>query len=103
QYAAPTVLLIAVLVVAGLRQVHAFRWPGRRVGRALVGSLCLGYPVAAVLSGVTDFGTPADATHVRRAALQRQLERDGGKHLIVVRYESAPPTGLGFEEWVFNG
>jgi hypothetical protein len=103
QYASPAVPLVAVLVVAGLRQVNAFRWRGRRVGRAIVHSLCLGYPLAAVLSGVTDFGTPADATHVRRAALQRALEGEGGKHLIVVRYESAPPTGLGHEEWVFNG
>jgi hypothetical protein len=102
-YVAPAVVLIAVLVVAGLRQVYVFRWRGRRVGRALVCSLCLGYPLAMALSGLTDPGTPADATHMRRAALQRQFEREGGKHLILVRYSCPFPNGLGHEDWVFNG
>jgi hypothetical protein len=83
--------------------VYVFRWRGRRVGRALVCSLCLGYPLALALSALADPGTPTDATHVRRAAMRRQLERDGGKHLILVRYESPKPNGLGHEDWVFNG
>jgi hypothetical protein len=102
-YAAPAVPLLAVLVVAGLRRVGAFRWRGWRLGQAFVGSLCLGYPLVLVLSALADPGTPADATHMVRAALARQLQHEGGKHLIVVRYASARPNGLGHEEWVFNG
>jgi hypothetical protein len=102
-YVAPAVVPIAVLVVAGLRRVSVFRWRGRRVGRALVGSLCLGYPLALALSAWADPGTPANATHMQRAAMRRQLERDGGKHLIVVRDADPKPNGLGHEDWVFNG
>jgi hypothetical protein len=102
-YVAPAVVLIAVLAVTGLRQVYVFRWRGRRVGRALVGSLCLGYPLALALSAWADPGTPADATHMVRAALRRQLEHSGGKHLIVVRDANPKPNGRGHEDWVFNG
>ena len=41
-----------------------------------------------------------EPSHIQRAALQAALEREGGHHLIVVRYLS--PKGRSHEEWVWN-
>jgi hypothetical protein len=102
-YAAPGAALLAVLVVAGLRQCYALREGGRHLGRLLVTAVVLGYPLAVVLSALTDPGTPPDATHMQRADVRRQLEADGRRHLVVVRYHNPWPNGYGHEDWVFNG
>jgi hypothetical protein len=101
-YAAPMACLLAFLAVQGLRQVRLWRWWGRPAGRVLLGGLALSYPVLAVLSMMTDPGTPPDATHVQRAALLDSFRRSGEQHLVLVRYLRPAPRGLGHEDWVFN-
>jgi hypothetical protein len=101
-YAAPALGLLAVLVVAGLRHLHAQRWRGRPAGRALVYAIVLFYPLLAVLSLIAEPAIPDNATHLQRARLLEQLRLDGGKHLILVRYTNPKPRGFGHEDWVFN-
>lgn len=101
-YAAPMAPLVAFLAVQGLRQTRLWRWRGRQTGKRLVMGMATCYPLLAVLSMVFDQGVPSEATHMQRAALQAKLERQDGGHLIVVRYLSALPRGLGHEDWVWN-
>jgi hypothetical protein len=101
-YAAPATGLMAALAVAGLRRLRLWRWQGRPSGRVLVRGLAFGYPLLAVLSVAAEPPIPADSTHLQRARLLRQLERDGDRHLIVVRYLNPKPNGLGHEDWVWN-
>jgi hypothetical protein len=101
-YVAPAAGLLAVLIVAGLRQLYVWRWHGRRLGQAVVYAIGLSYPFLLVLSALAEPAIPAEATHVARAALLRQLEHDPRRHLVVVRYHHPRPHGLGHEDWVFN-
>jgi hypothetical protein len=101
-YAAPAAGLIAVLAVAGLRQLRLWRWHGRPSGRVLVRGIAFCYPVLIVLSVWAEPPIPPDATHMMRARLLRQLESDGDRHLVVVRYYHPWPRGLGHEDWVWN-
>jgi hypothetical protein len=101
-YAAPMTCLLAFLAVQGLRQVRLWRWRGQPTGRVLLGGLALSYLVLAVVSMMTDPGTPPDATHVQRAALRDRLRQTDEQHLVVVRYLRPAPRGLGHEDWVFN-
>lgn len=101
-YAAPALGLLAVLVVAGLRQLHAVRWRGRPAGRALVCVIVLYYPLLAWLSVLVEPRIPENATHIQRAQLLEQLRQDGDEHLVLVRYHNPKPRGFGHEDWVFN-
>jgi len=91
-----------VLAVAGLRQVRLWRFQGRPAGRVLMRGIALCYPVLVVFTVLAEPRIPNDATHMMRARLLRQLEQDGDRHLVVVRYYNPWPRGLGHEDWVWN-
>jgi hypothetical protein len=101
-YSAPAAGPMAALAVAGLRRLRLWRWRGRPSGRVLVRGLALCYPALVVLSVAAEPPIPAESTHLQRARLLRQLENDGDRHLVVVRYLNPKPYGLGHEDWVWN-
>ncbi len=101
-YAAPAAGLFAVLAVAGLRQIRLWRFHGRPSGRVLVRGIALCYPVLVGLTVFAEPRIPDDATHLMRARLLHQLESDGDRHLVVVRYYNPWPRGLGHEDWIWN-
>jgi hypothetical protein len=101
-YAAPAAGLFAVLAVAGLRRLRLWRVHDRPSGRVLVRGIALCYPVLVVLTVLAEPRIPDDATHLLRARLLHQLESDGDRHLVVVRYYNPRPRGLGHEDWVWN-
>jgi hypothetical protein len=91
-----------VLVVAGLRQLRLWRFQGRPSGRVLVRGVALCYPVLVALTVLAETRIPSDATHLMRARLLHQLEGDGERHLVFVRYYNPWPRGLGHEDRVWN-
>jgi hypothetical protein len=105
-YYAPVAPLLLYLVLEGLRRLGAWRPGSLPAGRALslaVGVACLLTFTVAVGKHVVYAGqadTEEMPWFVRRAGIQRQLERAGGKHLIVVKYRS---NHLSSREWVYNG
>jgi hypothetical protein len=96
-YAAPAAPLLAALVTAGLRALWLMG--GRRgtsAGRAMV----LAVPVICLvgqLTGPAFYRQPSRVEY--RQKLLEQLRSQGGKHLVIVRYEAG--HGLS-EEWIYN-
>jgi hypothetical protein len=101
-YVAPITGLIFLLVVQGLRQVRLGRWHGLPVGRAYVRALPLAYLVLVVLSLFVEQRAGPEARHRQRAAILARLDRESGRHLVLVRYRPKP-LGMDHEEWVYNG
>jgi hypothetical protein len=102
-YAAPfTCVVIALLVqsIRHLRTMHLANWPiGKWLSRAAI--FLLVFDTASYLSNRacdpllwTCQGDP------RRTAIQNQLSKLPGKHLVIVRYE---PDHNIHDEWVYNG
>jgi hypothetical protein len=109
-YASPLTALLFGLIVQGVRYVRVFRWRGQPVGPSLVRALpaaCLlmvAIRVAAGPLGVTlheglfAWYDPVSAG-LDRSKLIDNLQAQGGKHLIVVRYAPAHNPD---NEWVYN-
>lgn len=100
-YIAPITGLLFLLVVQALRQVYVGRRAGLAFGRAYVQALLPAYLVLVVLSLVLEHRPDPEARHEQRARILERLTRAGGRHLVLVRYESKP-LGMGHEEWVYN-
>jgi hypothetical protein len=98
-YLAPAAPLLFLLVVQGLRQVSLWRWRGRAAGKALVAGVALlqASIFAAALALTAAQAPPAWA--LRRAAIETELSRTPGEHLVIVRYADDHSP---HEEWVWN-
>jgi hypothetical protein len=97
-YEAPITCLIFVLAVQGMRQVRLWSWRGQPLGRFIIDAVpvvCLA-TLAVSFWGMRDSDPNAD--HQRRAEMQARLSRDGGKHLVVVRYGEKSS----YDCWVYN-
>ena len=110
-YAAPLTVVIYALLLIAMQHVRRWKWRGVRVGvpvvRAIAVSCLLLFairvaarPLRLSLPPVTlpTWATPADQDLVR-ARLLRDLERQSGLHLVIVRYSPAHDLT---HEWVFN-
>jgi len=98
-YLAPAAPLIFLLVAEGLRRLRLWRWHGKRVGATLVATLPFVY-AALFLCYLVLPRSNVETWPLKRAELLARLEREGGKHVIVVRYA---PDHDAHREWVFNG
>ena len=103
-YAAPFTATVFVLVVFGLRRLHAWQVAGRPTGVGLVRALVL-FQVALLMASVAG-QTLAQRTNrgpwdrgQARARAQAFLESMPGQHLVLVRYSAAHNPG---QEWVYN-
>jgi hypothetical protein len=102
-YAAPATSLAVFLVVQGLRHFRLWRWGRRPLGRAIVWLCILLFVVQLVprmRKGHGIRGRELVAFGAHRAELLAQFERDGGRHLVIVRYG---PRHNPLYEWVYNG
>jgi hypothetical protein len=97
-YAAPAAALVAAIVLMALRLMQ-------RMGRSL-GALIVRVAVAvamlwSIFWWIAFFNWRPDPHEyqLRRQVLQRQIEQNPGKHLLLVRYNNHNPH----EEWVYNG
>jgi hypothetical protein len=128
-YVAPAAPLLYVLVVQCLRYVSLWHWRGVRVGRPLAAVWLVGCLLAPVPSLIPQFknwlpdpGTtsasdsrlpewmlvelrswlihmPRAEWAVHREQLEHKLKAQGGRHLVLVRYD---PDHSYLDEWVFN-
>jgi hypothetical protein len=97
-YAAPVTVLVVLILVQCMRHLALLRWRGRSIGSSLiVGSLLM---LAAFHAGqaVRDAGEN-DRWCEHRAAMLRELEASGRRHLVVVEYG---PEHDFLDEWVYN-
>jgi hypothetical protein len=102
-YFAPAVPLTLLLEMQAARYLRAWRWRGHQIGRVL---LRLAF-VSCVLAWVSCASWLAGLEHLNkwraqiafRARILAGLERQGGEHLIVVRYA---PDHRFDAEWVYN-
>jgi len=98
-YAAPVTGLVFAIVLQAMRYLHLCQWRGRRTGRFLAPMI----PVLLIASLVPVLsqkmeGNP-QAWDLQRARILDELERDGGRHLVIVRYG---PKHSKQNEWVYN-
>jgi hypothetical protein len=105
-YFAPMTCVIYAVVIQGMR--HLWHWHCRRdrkmPGRALVVAMVLGCVVVFCFNlGAEIAGVPRNPGiypwHWQRERIIQDLERSGGQHLVIVRYNAVhDPT----HEWVYN-
>ncbi len=94
-YAAPATALVLALTVQGLRHLRVWKARGKPAGLFLVRAV----PVILVLTvGVRIALLPARRQDPRTAVMAR-LEQQGGRHLVIVRYN---PDHDYLHEWVYN-
>jgi hypothetical protein len=98
-YAAPLTAPLFALIVQGLRYVRLCRWAGKPFGRVFVAAVPGLYAALAIVAVWQISQVPQDSWHVRRAELLRELESDGTRHLIIVRYGKDHDCT---DEWVYN-
>ena len=97
-YAAPAFGLFFVVAVQSLRHLRLWRWHRKPVGLFLARG-CL---ILSALSLPHTFWRIAEqnnAHYARRDQILTQLQHEGGKHLIIVRYA---PNLSNSGEWVYN-
>jgi len=98
-YAAPLTGLVVMLVLQSLRYLRLWRWRGRQVGRFLIWALV----VITIASSARAFSQrmqlKAIGWEFERARILRELQANGGHHLVIVRYG---PKHQPNNEWVYN-
>ena len=100
-YFAPALGAVMILSALGLRASQGWRFRRRSVGRLLV-TLCVGLTVGSCISQIGNAVQTARRRPVgiaTRGLLIRQLQRQGGRHLIIVRYLPTHPI---HSDWVYN-
>ena len=100
-YAAPLCGLFLVLTMEGVRHMRAVRWRGRRIGAPLFRWWFLACAACTVLlvSGTALAPDIVDEVDWPRSQVQHELERQGGRHLVLVEYTSAHDY---HHPWVYN-
>ena len=98
-YAAPLAPLVLLLLVVAIRTVRTARLPGRPIGRQFARGVLLIF-VFSLANWLWTFGHfNRDTWWMWRAHLIADLERQGGKHLILVHYRPGHELD---HEWVYN-
>jgi hypothetical protein len=100
-YYAPAFGALLLLSAAGLQAIER-RLPRIRRAGVLLGLLCLGVTFGSSLAGVLEaHGSsrqPPLGVELRPQVIRR-LERQGGRHLVIVRYSASHDI---HQEWVYN-
>jgi hypothetical protein len=98
-YSAPITSLVFAIVLQAMRHLYICQWRGRGTGRFLVRMI----PVILIASLVPVLGQKMNVNpeswNLQRARILDELERDGGGHLVIVRYG---PKHSKQNEWVYN-
>jgi hypothetical protein len=106
-YAAPVLGVLYVLILQGMRHLRFAGPRGIAASRAIV-VVCVAMSVLRAAAQPLAFYMPLDWPmtwyHTRpgntdRARIQEQLEREPGRHLVMVRYR---PDHFALAEWVYN-
>lgn len=109
-YAGPIAALLYAIILQSMRHLRLWQWRGRPAGLFLVRAIplvCIFMLI--VRASAMDLHVPerpeswvwyhAPQGDLKRAQLQAELERSGGRHLVLIRYK---PTHRTHQEWAFN-
>lgn len=101
-YAAPMTAPLFILIMQGWRRLRASRFRGRRAGlfaaRGLA-VLCVVVLAIQVAGARKQFTAGPRGWQYERAAIEDQLTKAPGSHLVIVRYG---PHHVALDEWVYN-
>ena len=101
-YSAPIVGVIILISMQSMRYLRLWRWRGIYAGRLLVFAsvlLCVASFVVFWRGAVAEAKPSGQGWGHQRARILRQLEQDGDRHLIIVRYDVKHSS---HNEWVYN-
>ena len=102
-YAAPVVGLAIALLIQAMRQLQLWDWACVPMGRFLIWSfwvIAMAFFIVAFAQRMSDQPTNWG---IERARLLAQLQNDGRRHLVIVRYGTLDiPYERGYREWVYN-
>ncbi|UCE86006.1 MAG: hypothetical protein JSU66_17045 [Deltaproteobacteria bacterium] len=98
-YRAPITALVFVLVTQALRRLRLWQRRTRGTGRVLAALIPLFSVCALASASVAKRYAERDGWHYQRARLLASLERDGARHLVIVRYGASHNA---HQDWVSN-
>ena len=102
-YLAPMMVVVLTLIFLLVSYLRSIDVRGRRVGNVLVAMILLYLPFESLLmarSAIDVFRNGPNAPFVKeRARITAELQRAGGQHVIIVRYNSDRPAR---RDWVYN-
>jgi hypothetical protein len=100
-YAAPMTGLIFVLVVQAMRHLRLWRWRGRPTGQCIVWAIPVVCVATLVLAFAQQLRTDSYGWRFQRQRILTQLQADGERHLVIVRYDARHSSHVE-REWVYN-
>ncbi len=103
-YAAPVFGLFFFSSVQCMRHLRMWRWRGKLVGLFLARGSVILCAVSVLATGRDVAAQFPDGWWAQRQQIIDQLHRDGGKHLIVIRYapKVANTPTFGYRDWTRN-
>jgi hypothetical protein len=102
-YTAPVAGLLFLLLLQALRHLRVWLWRGITLGRFLVWALCLLSVASFAAASAQHMQRKSSGWGSGRARILAQLEQDGNRHLVMVRYGTLDiPYDRGYREWVYN-
>jgi hypothetical protein len=102
-YAAPVVGLGFVLVLQAMRHLRVWRWRGRPMGRFMLWTICILALTSFIMAFAEQIQKKSSGWGSERARILAQLNGDGQRHLVMVRYGTLDvPYERGYREWVYN-
>jgi hypothetical protein len=102
-YAAPVIGLGFVLVLQAMRHLSVWRWRGRPMGRFVLWTICILALTSFVMAFAEQIQKKSSGWGSERARILAQLNEDGRRHLVMVRYGTLDvPYERGYREWVYN-
>jgi hypothetical protein len=98
-YAAPITGLVFVLVLQAMRHLRLWRWRGRPTGQVIVWAVTVVYVGWIIMALGLQRRMQTYDWGLHRRSILTQLQKEEGRHLIVVRYGSQHEADY---EWVYN-
>lgn len=100
-YIAPGIGAFYALILMGMQAMTRWEVRGKKIGAALVAAIAVSWIIVPCLLALSAQVETSKYTpfRIQRQSIPKNLEQDGDRHLIIVRYG---PNHNVHEEWVFN-
>jgi hypothetical protein len=86
-----------------MRHLRVWRWRGRPMGRFMLWTICILAFTSFIMAFAEQIQKKSSGWGSERARILAQLNGDGRRHLVMVRYGTLDvPYERGYREWVYN-